>query len=92
MSRRRYLQAVTPPDDKVTGGRPKLYAYGLGFIAMRAGVSSRAVRRAVSSGKLDPTEPFSVVAYALDKRGHCEAARVVASQTPAAVAAREEQT
>lgn len=70
LSRRRYLQSVTPPDNEVTGGRPKLFAYGLGYIAMMAGVSDRAVRRAMSSGKLDPTCPFEVVAYALCKRGH----------------------
>jgi hypothetical protein len=68
-----------------------LWAYGVQHIAMMASRSVWTVRADIRSGKLDPTTPFAVVAYALDKRGQREAARVVASQAPAAVVAREEQ-
>jgi len=74
LSARRYLQAVTPPDDIVTGGRPKLWGYGIGYIARLARVSRRAVRRARAKG-LDASSPVKVVAYALTKRGQPDAAR-----------------
>ncbi len=74
MSARRYLQTVTPPDNEVTGGRPKLYAYGLGYVAELARVTRRSVRRAVEDGRLDPSDPVSMVSYALTMRGHRDTA------------------
>ncbi len=83
MSHRRNVQAVTSPDDKITGGRPKLWAYGMGYLAGLARVTRRSVRRAIEDGRLVPNDPVGSVCYALVTRGH----RALAESVRAALGA-----
>ena len=70
---RRRLAGVTL-DDRSTAGRPRLWAYGMRWIARVGDVQVATVRRAVAAvggeaPRLDPGDPIEVVAWALERRG-----------------------
>lgn len=72
---RRRLAGVTAQDTD-TGGRPRLWAYGYGWIAEVAGVSREQVRQAAKSD-LDASDPVEAVCWALERRGAPAVAKMV---------------
>lgn len=64
---RRRLAGVTPQDTS-TSGRPRLWAWGYGYMADLAGISREQVREAVKAG-LDASDPIEVLCWALERRG-----------------------
>lgn len=76
---RRRLAAVTPQDAD-GAGRPRLFAWGYGWIAWAARSDRQAVRDAIRNKRLDPADPVSVFAWVLERRGARELAQAVRAE------------
>lgn len=69
----RSLAWTAPEDSKVTGGRPLLFAFGLGYLARISARARRTVREAMSGSDsghgLPLHDPVEAVAWAIARRG-----------------------